>query len=385
MRILFVNPYYKPYLGGIERIIEHLGERLLASDHVEAVGVLTTRVAFGVGRMRDLPSHEFIDGLEVFRCTFRPSIVPPLFHAWRAGYVSRDIDSVIERFRPDVIHFTYSEWWAANLGIYLATRTTPHVLSTFFHDLPYGLRTAPLFYVNRWLVQRIDAVHVLTDKESDQVRDAYDPPEHRTVVIPPGVNLSTLPRRTDSRVPVTVLAVGRLSHHKGQLSLVRMFHSILTRHASIDARLVLVGDRSDGFAQITQYVEQHQLGSRVDIHGHCSDERLAELYGQADIFALPTRYESFGLVFIEAMGHGLPVVTYGVGPVPSILTAGASLACPDDEDDFRSRLEGLLLDPAARQQLGQAGRALVEESYSWQAMTDQFVQLYSRVLKRGAA
>src|SRR5947209_6806547 len=109
MRILFVNPYYKPYLGGIERIIERLSAELGKQARVAAVGVLTTRAFFPDRWMPDLPAHEVIDGVEVFRLTFKPAVIRPFFHARLAGYFSPDVPRVLRRFRPDVIHFTYSE------------------------------------------------------------------------------------------------------------------------------------------------------------------------------------------------------------------------------------------------------------------------------------
>ena len=382
MRILFVNPYYKPYLGGVERVIERLTAELRRCRGVEATGVLTTNVYFPDRIMHGLPAHEVIDGVEVFRCTFRPSSLPNIFHAALAGYVCLEIPRVIREFKPDVIHYTYSEWWGANLNTYLASRRLPHVLSTFFHELPSAISTRPLFAVNRWLVPRMDAVHVVSDLERQQVHRVYGAPLERTVMILPGVDM---PNHTPNRVArgsVTILAVGRLSAHKGQLQLVKMVQSLVMQEPDTNIRLLLAGDDAGAGEPIAEYVTRHGLDAVVQVMGRCSDEELQTLYQQADIFALPTQYESFGLVYIEAMSHGLPVVTYGVGPLPSILTKGAVLVPTGDEAGFREALRGLIHEPHRRLQLGLAGHEFVRQRFSWRATAQQFFDLYAEIRSR---
>jgi glycosyltransferase involved in cell wall biosynthesis len=381
MRILFVNPYYKPYIGGIERIIEQAGAHLLRRGEVEAVGVLTTRACFPDRWMSDLPSHERIDGIGVYRCRFVPSRIPRVFHAALAGYVSPDIASVISRFQPSVIHFTYGEWWGANLAIYLATRLRPHVLSTFFHDIPHIPSTAPLYYVNRRLIPRMDAIHTLTEMERLQVHAAYRAPLQRTVVIPPGVDVGPEAPQHPPQDVTTILAVGRLNPDKGHLELVRMFAQLRKQPAMPPLRLWLAGDESDMGPQVRALCRQEGLESEVHLFGRISDQELAALYREADIFALPTRVESFGLVFMEAMAQGLPVVAYGVGPVPSILTQGAILAPPDDETAFRAALAELIRDPERRQNLGREGHELATDRYGWSSMADRLLLLYQDVLR----
>jgi glycosyltransferase involved in cell wall biosynthesis len=381
MRILYVNPYYKPYLGGIERIIEKVGAELLARDEVEAVGVLTTRVHFPDRWMHDVPSREQIDGIDVFRCRFIPSRIPRVFHAALAGYISPQVASVVSRFKPSVIHFTYGEWWGANLTIYLSTLRQPHVLSTFFHDIPHIRSTAPLYWVNRRLIPRMDAIHTLTEMERLQVHAAYRASLERTVVIPPGVDVDEAAPQHPLREVTTILAVGRLNLDKGHLELVRMFAQLRSDPEMPRLRLWLAGDESDMGQQVRELCRREGLEEEVRLFGRVSDEELVELYRQADIFALPTRVESFGIVFMEAMAQGVPVVTYGVGPVPSILTQGAILPAPGDEDAFRAALACLIRDPERRREMGRDGYHLAAERYSWTSMADQLLAVYGDVIQ----
>lgn len=380
MRLLFVNPYYKPYLGGIERIIEQLGVQLRPVADVEAIGVLTTRVHFPHHRMRHLPSYEIIDGIEVFRCSFWPARLPRIVHAAGAGYFSPDVPRVLRRFKPDLIHFTYSEWWAANSQIYLASRHTPHLLSTFFHDLPHNRQTALLYRVNRWLIRRMRRVHVLSQVEQEQVQHAYGAKAYQTVVIPPGITVpATAPERA-ARETVTILAVGRLNESKGQARLVEIVRGIIQRQPQTHLQLWLVGDDAGSGSAIASAIEQHGLAPVIHVFGHCTDQELESLYRQADIFALPTRYESFGLVFVEAMAHGLPVVTYGLPAVASVLRQGAILVPPGDEQALADALTQLINNPEKRQDLGREGREFAMHTYSWETTGQQFINLYRHLI-----
>lgn len=383
MRILFVNPYYKPYLGGIERIIDQLSAELLRTAPVEAVGLLTTRVYFPNRVMTELPQRETVDGVTVFRVKFRPASLPRVFHSASAGYIGFGFVQVLREFKPDIVHFTYSEWWSVNLLTYLASRRLPHVLSTFYHDVPRTTSTAPLFRVNRWLAPRMASVHVLSEFEARQVQHAYGVPAHRTVVIPPGVNLpATVPNRAN-RSDLAILAVGRLVRNKGQLELVQIFHRLKQKDPTGAFRLWLVGDDAGDGPAIRDYITQHRLGASIDIFGRCSDEQLQQLYRDADIFALPTKIESFGLVFLEAMAHGLPVVTYDTGPVRSVLTSGAFVVPLSDEDAFLEALNALLQDTSLRHDMGRAARRMAEQTFCWRTIGERFVSLYQSCLARG--
>jgi len=380
MRILYVNPYYKPYLGGIERIIEQAGTRLLTRPEVDAVGVLTTRAQYPDRWMPALPSRERMDGIEVYRCRFIPSRIPRVLHAALAGYISPQVASVVSHFKPSVIHFMYGEWWGANLTIYLSTLHHPHVLSTFFHNIPHIRSTAPLYWVNRRLIPRMDAIHTLTDMERLQVHEAYRARLERTVVIPPGVDVDAEAPQHPQRDVTTILAVGRLNPDKGQFELVRMFARLRAEPGMPPLRLWLAGDESDMGQRVRELCRREGLEG-VHLFGRVSDKELVKLYRQADIFALPTRVESFGLVFVEAMAQGVPVVTYGVGPVPSILTRGAIVVPPGDEDAFRAALAGLIRDPERRREMGCDGYRLAAERYSWSSMADRLLTVYTDVIQ----
>src|SRR5438270_14002895 len=94
LRVLFLTPYYKPYLGGIERVIERISAGLRRRDDVEAVGVLTTHFAFPRKWMPGLPEREQMDdGVEILRLPAWPHVAPPYFSVplvWFPPHALRD-------------------------------------------------------------------------------------------------------------------------------------------------------------------------------------------------------------------------------------------------------------------------------------------------------
>jgi hypothetical protein len=106
LRVLFLTPYYKPYLGGIERVIERLTTGLLRRPDVAATGVLTTHFAFPRQHMAGLPAVEDIDGgVRIFRVPGGPKKAPPYFSVPLVWFPPRAFRQVIERFRPDILHW----------------------------------------------------------------------------------------------------------------------------------------------------------------------------------------------------------------------------------------------------------------------------------------
>jgi len=97
LRVLFLTPYYKPYLGGIERVIERLSAGMRARPDAEAVGVLTTHFAFPRKHLDGLPAIELIDGgVEVLRLPGRPHVAPPYFSVPLVWFPPGAIQAAIE-------------------------------------------------------------------------------------------------------------------------------------------------------------------------------------------------------------------------------------------------------------------------------------------------
>ena len=141
-----------------------------------------------------------------------------------------------------------------------------------------------------------------------------------------------------------------------------------------DARLVLVG-RGDE-QRVRRRVGELGIGDAVTVDGEVPNDQLPGYYTAADVFCLPSYTESFGLVNLEAMACGTPVVTTDIPGISTYATDDetASLTTPGDIDGLRNALDTLVSAPARRERLGTAGRA-VAESYSWEQSAKRFISL----------
>lgn len=181
-----------------------------------------------------------------------------------------------------------------------------------------------------------------------------DPARVRVVGAGPNVApVAHVAPREEDREPA-ILFVGRCFEPKGGPDLVAAFRWL--RHSHPRAALWIVSqDRPAG------------LPEGAVFHGPLGPDALAALYARATLFALPTLREAFGLVLLEAMAFGLPVVATAVEAIPEIVAHGRTglLVPPRDPAALADACAALLADPAGARRLGEAGRARLAERFGW--------------------
>jgi glycosyltransferase involved in cell wall biosynthesis len=128
---------------------------------------------------------------------------------------------------------------------------------------------------------------------------------------------------------------------------------------------------------------RHGLASHLVLAGRVSEALLHALYSRADVFVHATRFEGSSLVTLEAMAHELPVVATRAGGIPDKVVEGETghLVDPGDVEALASALLGLAHDGERRRRLGQAGRALVAEHFTWPALARRTLALYEELLR----
>ncbi|PYD00759.1 glycosyltransferase [Microbacterium esteraromaticum] len=225
-------------------------------------------------------------------------------------------------------------------------------------------RRGHLFRTERDNLRLLRAVLVPSPHTARMLISEYDVPAERITVVRPGtVRPGTvrpepaLPRPLSASAvgpapsaPPLVLAVGIQHPRKGHDVLLRA----LAQLTDMPWRAVIAGTPHDPdhVARLHELTGQLGLVHRVRLAGAVSSAERDELYRQADVFALATRYEGYGLVFDEALVHGLPIVSCRTGAVPDTVPPDAGLlAPPDDPDAFAAALRALLVDPALRARL----------------------------------
>ena len=195
---------------------------------------------------------------------------------------------------------------------------------------------------------------------------------------------------TGSPAARTVLYVGRLERRKGILDLFAAIPAVLKAQPA--ARFILAGaDNSgaDGFQRKTglsypaYFARQHpQLADRVVFLGHVTDAQLQELYQSCDLFVAPSLYESFGLIYLEAMNYAKPVIGCRAGGIPEVIDDGVGglLVDPEAPEQLAAAILRLVASPTLLHEYGLAGRRRLLTHFTHVAMAQQFAALYRRVL-----
>lgn len=197
----------------------------------------------------------------------------------------------------------------------------------------------------------------------DLVAD-YAVPADRIVVARPGSDRAPAAQGNHAGV-VRLLSIGALVPRKGFDVLI----AALATLTDLPWQLTIAGDRSrdpKAAAQLDSDIARFKLSSRVAVLGAVSAERLAELYAGADLFALASRFEGYGMAYTEAIAHGLPVVGTTAGAIPDTVPPGAGvLVAPDNAGAFALALRRLIENPDERRRLGQSARKAAAQLPTW--------------------
>ena len=184
--------------------------------------------------------------------------------------------------------------------------------------------------------------------------------------------------RAPNNAKVHVLFVGRLERRKGIEVLLKAIPLVLKSKSFL--AFTIIGSDPTGFRN--SLLEYPELNKRVHFTGKVSKDQLSLAYQNCDIFVAPSYYESFGIIFTEAMAWGKPVVGTKVGGIPDIVEHNKNglLVPPGNEIALASAIIRLADSQELRTSMGLAGRKRVKENFSIKEMTKRSVQHYEEVL-----
>jgi glycosyltransferase involved in cell wall biosynthesis len=202
----------------------------------------------------------------------------------------------------------------------------------------------------------VRAVIVTSETTAAIVEGAFGAPGDMITVAPPGVDRPKGPRGERRPGPVRIFAMGSISPRKAHHILIEA----LARIEDLDWTCVVAGslEREPEVAEaLIGQIAMLGLGERVKLIGEVDSEQAARLYADADLFALASVYEGYGMVFAEAQAHGLPIVATTGGAIPEAVGEGAGiLVPPNDPEAFAEALAVLIANPQTRAALAEAAR-----------------------------
>ncbi len=380
MRVLQLTQRFPPAIGGVESHVLHLAQGLRHAG-VE-VRVTTTDLRRDEPFERLHPGDDGYGFPVVHRRAHKFAEIP---HGLGIAAPSMVLDAL--GHRADILHaHAYGTFptWAGALAHSLdgaALVITPHS----DRGRPSRAKRAFDRIVPRFTLDRAARVICLTRHEAAYLR-GLGVDEDRLAVVPNGVDLAEfagLPPARAPRAGATGLFVGRLDPSQKGLEI--LVHSLAGMPSAAGFHLRIVGEDWGGAAALRRAAARAGVEGRVTFVGPVSRSALLEEYASADLLVLPSRFEPFGIVLLEAMAAGLPVVASRVGGVPEVVVEGETglLVDPGDTEALASAILRLVEDHALRARLGAHGRERAR-SYSWDGLIPRILAVYREALEERA-
>jgi phosphatidylinositol alpha-mannosyltransferase len=371
MKIGLVSPYVYPLPGGVTQHVRYLYENLRLRGH--DVRILTSshglqRASEGdvirIGKGFSMPVNGSVGTI-----TLSPRFVS-------------QVRDMLERERFDLLHF--HEPFVPFLSPIILRLSTSVNIATFH---AYGGFSPSYEFGSKVMKGEAARLHgrIAVSGAAKHFIDRYFPADYK--VIPNGVDVDRFRRA----VPLArwqdgtsnLLFVGRHEPRKGLLDLLKAYR--ILRKTGCHCRLLVVGAGPLG-REARRYVATRGLQG-VEFLGRVTDEEKAQLYRTADVYISPaTGGESFGIVLLEAMAAGTPIVASDIHGYKGVLRRGREglLVPPREPKELAAAIGRLLSDDELRAEMGQAGAARALE-FSWERVTAKVDDFYGQVIRRLAA
>jgi glycogen(starch) synthase len=343
------------------------------------------------------PAHEVIDDVEVYRVdSYRnPS---PDFATWvylMNVNMQREAAALVSSLAGKIDVFHAHDWLVANAGIGLKHVFRKPLLVTM-HSTEIGRREGAHTATERmiheteaWLTYEAWRVICCSEYMVSQVKWAFGLPTDKLAMVPNGVNTHVYEHveqqdlrlfRSRFALPEEklVLFVGRLVYEKGVHVLINAIPKILTK---VDAKFVVVGS---GYMkeQLSNIVKSMGLEQKVLFTGFLDEETLLKLQKCADVSVVPSLFEPFGIVALEAMAAKSPVVVSDTGGLSEIVEHDVTgvKVYPNNPDSLAWGITKILLDENYRNRIRENAYRKVQEKYDWDKIAQQTKRIYEGVL-----
>ncbi len=379
---------YPPVVvGGLSRHVQHLSEALTRCGH--DVTVFTRGLALSRGDERE-------GGVRVVRVTpdEGPSytdLVPWVLELNRS--LLDRAWSEVRTLRPDVIHA--HDWLVAHAAVALADRTHTPLVATIHateHGRHRGRLAGPtqrfVHGVERWLTSTADRVIACSAYMRREVIEVLETPSDRVDAIPNQIELAEFePVGSRGRVrdglgidgsPLVVFA-GRLEYEKGVQTILEALPLVDRRIPGV--RLVVAGTGTYR-PELEARCRSLRLGERVRFEGFVEEDRLRDLYGAADLVVVPSLYEPFGLVALETMASGTPVVAADTGGLREVVEEGVTglRFPPGDPQELSRAMVRVLGDGSLARTLAERARGSLAVRGSWTGAASRTAEVYRRAI-----
>jgi glycogen(starch) synthase len=342
------------------------------------------------------PAHEVIDGVQVYRVDSYKNPAPD-FATWvylMNLNMQKEAAAIVNKLADTIDVFHAHDWLVATAGIGLKHVFRKPLFATM-HSTEIGRRdglhtdTEKMIHeTEAWLTYEAWKVICCSDYMVSHVRWAFGLPEDKLIMIPNGVNINVYDKiesdlesfraRFALSEEKIVLYVGRLVYEKGIHVLINAVPKVLEK---VNAKFIIVGS---GYMkdQLLNIVRSMSLEHKVLFLGFADDETLLRLQKCADVSVVPSLFEPFGIVALEAMAAKSPVVVSDTGGLSEIVKHNVTgfKAYPNNPESLAWGITKILLDDNYRNYIRENAYKQVQDKYDWEKIALQTKAMYQAVL-----
>lgn len=387
---------YPPVVvGGLGRHVHHLATELARCGH--EVVVLSRRPT-GTDAATHPTSHHVQDGVLAVAVAEDPAhfVFGEDMLAWtlamghamvRAGIALRKA-GLGTGWQPDVVHA--HDWLVAHPAIALAEFYDVPLVSTI-HATEAGRHSGwisgpvnrQVHSVEWWLAHESDAIITCSASMRDEVTALFEVPESTVSVIRNGIDLSTwqFRRRAPRSEPAKLLYVGRLEYEKGIQDAIAALPRVRRSHPGTTLHIAGEGTQ---FAWLAGLTRTHRVARSVSFLGNLDHTELLGWLHEADAIVLPSRYEPFGIIALEAAAAGTPLVASTAGGLGEAIVDGVTGLSfePGDVAGLAASVRRVLDDADAAQERASAARERLTVDFDWKHVAKSTARIYLEA-KRG--
>src|SRR5215212_8094382 len=383
MKILMVSWEYPPVvIGGLGRHVYQLATALAAAGH--EVVVLSRRPS-NTDPSTHPSTDEVSEGVRIVAAAHDPNEFDfgADMMAWtlamghsmtRLGLTIKSEGSRPRQWRPDVVHA--HDWLVAHPAISLAEFFDVPLVSTI-HATEAGRHSGwvsgpisrQVHAVESWLVHESDSLITCSASMSDEITELFGPGLAEIRVIRNGIDAALWPfaRRQPRSGPAQLMYLGRLEYEKGVHDAIAALPRIRRSHPGTTLTIAGTGTQQQW---LVDQARKHKVLKAVAFAGHLDHEALVRLLHTADAAVLPSHYEPFGIVALEAAATGTPLITSNVGGLGEAVINGQTGISfpPRDIAALAAAVRVVLDDPQAAQEWAIAARERLTSDFDWRTV-----------------
>jgi glycogen(starch) synthase len=380
MRVAMVSWEYPPLVvGGLAAHVHGLATAMARAGH--DVVVLTRAHPYA-------PDDAELEGVRVLRAHVDLPWVPsdnPLAQVISGNHQLAQLGASVLPWQADVVHA--HDWLGAWAGDTLREAyKTPFVATVHATELGRHqghLTSSTSEAINAaewWLTYQAQRVICCSGFMVEEVVRSFQLPRDKIVMVPNGVDPSRFAApgvpRAGSDAPLLV-SWGRLEYEKGFQTLIGAVARLLGRRPNLRCAIVGRGTYSEDLRGVARGLG---VGDAVQFAGFVSDDELVRLLNEATCAVIPSLYEPFGIVALEAVSAGAPLIAAESGGLREVLTGtdAGLLFPPGNADALAAAVDRMLTEPGLAEKCQAAGAELVRTRYSWDAIAASTIEVYEQ-------